>query len=157
MHIYMNLQCTDDNWSYQNVCNMPFVLFSLAVIFIIHLYKNLKFKIIKIRTGYQYAWYFNYSEQLNRAEQNLQLDCMWPAGRRLDIGGLACTFIYMTEDPKKQQWLHQHLLVAVFKGNAASASMLICMAYWLDRVTPIPWGVARLLTSIAVCHLPFAV
>ena len=33
----VNLQCTDDdNRSYRNVCNMSFVSFSLAAIFIIH-------------------------------------------------------------------------------------------------------------------------
>ena len=36
--LQFNLQCTDnDNKSYRNVCNLSFVLFSLAVIFIIRL------------------------------------------------------------------------------------------------------------------------
>jgi len=34
--LQFNLQCTDDdNRSYRNVCNMSFVSFSLAVIFIV--------------------------------------------------------------------------------------------------------------------------
>ena len=37
----INLQCTDDdNRSYRNVCNMSFVSFSLAVIFIIRLFST---------------------------------------------------------------------------------------------------------------------
>jgi len=42
--------------------------------------KNVKFKIIKIRTGCQYVGYFYYSEHLNRAEQKLWLGRMQPAG-----------------------------------------------------------------------------
>jgi len=44
--------------------------------------KNVKIKIIKIRTGCQYASYLHYSENLNRAAQNLRL------GRGLDIAAL---------------------------------------------------------------------
>jgi len=47
--------------------------------------KNVKFKLIKIRTGCHYIGYFYYSENLNWAAQNLQLSCMRPAGRGLDI------------------------------------------------------------------------
>jgi len=42
--------------------------------------KNVKFKIIKIRTGCQYVGYFCYSETLNWAAQNLRLDGMRPTG-----------------------------------------------------------------------------
>jgi len=45
--------------------------------------KNVKFKIIKIRTGCQYVGYFHCSWNLNWAAQNLRL------GRGLDIEGLA--------------------------------------------------------------------
>ena len=50
--------------------------------------KNVKFKIIKIRTGCQYVGYFYNSENLNRAAQNLRLGHMRPAGRALDIADL---------------------------------------------------------------------
>jgi len=41
----INLQCTDDdNRSYRNVCNMSFVSFSLAVIFIIRLFSTSRLK-----------------------------------------------------------------------------------------------------------------
>jgi len=51
--------------------------------------KNVKFKIIKIRTGCQYMGYFYYySEKLNWAAQNLRLGHMRPVGRGLDIAGL---------------------------------------------------------------------
>jgi len=46
--------------------------------------KNVKFKIIKIRTGCKYVGYFYYSENLNWAAQNLRL------GRGLDIAPLNC-------------------------------------------------------------------
>jgi len=49
--------------------------------------KDVKFKIIKIRTGCQYIAYFYYSENLNRAAQNLQLGHMRPVGRGLGIAG----------------------------------------------------------------------
>jgi len=42
--------------------------------------KNVKFKIIKIRTGCQYVGYFYYSENLNWAAQNLELGRMRAAG-----------------------------------------------------------------------------
>jgi len=42
--------------------------------------KNVKFKIIKIRTGCQYVRYFYYSEHLNWAAQNLWLGRMRAAG-----------------------------------------------------------------------------
>jgi len=39
------MQCTDDdNRSCRNVCNMSFVLFSLAVIFIIRLFSTFTFR-----------------------------------------------------------------------------------------------------------------
>jgi len=44
--------------------------------------KNVKFKIIKIRTGCQYVRYFYYSENVNWVSQNLRL------GRGLDTAGL---------------------------------------------------------------------
>jgi len=44
--------------------------------------KNVKFKIIKTRTGCQYVGYFYHSENLNWAAQNLRL------GRGLDIAAL---------------------------------------------------------------------
>jgi len=47
--------------------------------------KNVKFKVIKIRTGCQYVGYFHYSENLNWAAQRLRLGRMGPADRRLDI------------------------------------------------------------------------
>jgi len=50
--------------------------------------KNVKFKITKIRKGWQYVGYFYYSENLNRAAQNLRLGRMRPDGRGLDIAGL---------------------------------------------------------------------
>jgi len=37
--------------------------------------ENVKFKIIKIRTGCQYEGYLYYSENLNCATQNFQLGC----------------------------------------------------------------------------------
>jgi len=42
--------------------------------------KNVKFKIIKIRTGCEYAGYFYCTENLNWAAQNLRLARMRPAG-----------------------------------------------------------------------------
>jgi len=43
------LQCTDDdNRSYRNVCNMSFVSFSLAVIFIIRLFSTSAFRVPKL-------------------------------------------------------------------------------------------------------------
>jgi len=42
--------------------------------------KNVKFKVIKIRTGCQYVGYFSCSENLNWAAQNPQLDRMRPVG-----------------------------------------------------------------------------
>jgi len=50
--------------------------------------KNVKFKIIKIRTGCQYVGYFYYSENLNWAAQNLRLGRMRPEALGLDIAGL---------------------------------------------------------------------
>jgi len=50
--------------------------------------KNVKFKIIKIRTGCQYIGYFNYSENLNWAAQNCRLGHMRPVSRGLDIAAL---------------------------------------------------------------------
>jgi len=47
--------------------------------------KNVKFKIIKIRTSCQYIGYFYYSENLNWATQNLRLGHMRPTGLGLDI------------------------------------------------------------------------
>jgi len=38
--------------------------------------KNVKLKIIKIRTDFEYGGYF-YIENLNWATQNLRLDCGW--------------------------------------------------------------------------------
>jgi len=46
---------------------------------------NVKFKIIKIRTGCQYVGYFYYSEKLIWAARNLRLGHMRPVGRGLDI------------------------------------------------------------------------
>jgi len=44
-----NLQCTDDdNRSYRNVCNMSFVSFLLAVIFIIRLFSTFAFRAPKV-------------------------------------------------------------------------------------------------------------
>ena len=43
--------------------------------------KNVKFKILKTRTGCQYIGYVSYSENLNWGAQNLRL------GRGLDIAG----------------------------------------------------------------------
>jgi len=48
--------------------------------------KTVKLKIVKIRRGCQYIGYFNYSENLNWAVQNLRL------GRGLDIAGLVHWF-----------------------------------------------------------------
>ena len=46
--IIKKLQCTDDdNRSYQNICNMSFVSFSLAVIFIIRLFSTSVFRVLK--------------------------------------------------------------------------------------------------------------
>jgi len=42
--------------------------------------KNVKFKIIKIRTDCQYIGYFYYSKSLDWASQNLRLGHMRPAG-----------------------------------------------------------------------------
>jgi len=47
--------------------------------------KNVKLKIVKIRTGYQYTGYFYYSKNLNWAAQNLRLGHRRPVGRGLDI------------------------------------------------------------------------
>jgi len=47
--------------------------------------KNVKFKIIKIRTDCQYVEYFYSSEHLNWAAQNLRLGRMRPAFHGLDI------------------------------------------------------------------------
>jgi len=41
--------------------------------------KNVKFKIVNIRTGCQFVDYFYYSENLNRAAQNLWQGRMRPA------------------------------------------------------------------------------
>ena len=49
---------------------------------------NVKFKIIRIRTGCQHMGYVYYSENLNWATQNLRLGRMRPEGRGLDIAGL---------------------------------------------------------------------
>jgi len=48
--------------------------------------KNVKFNIIKIRTGCQYVGYFYYRNNLNCAAQNLHLGC------GLDIAGLGNFF-----------------------------------------------------------------
>ena len=50
--------------------------------------KNVKFKIIKTRTGCQYVGYFYYSENLNWAAQNPRLGCMRATGHGLDIADL---------------------------------------------------------------------
>ena len=42
--------------------------------------KIVEFKIIKIRTGYQYVGYFYYSEYQNWAAKNLRRGHMRPAG-----------------------------------------------------------------------------
>jgi len=57
--------------------------------------KNVKFKIIKTRTGCQFAGYLNYSKNLNWATQNLRL------GRGLDIAALDDR-IYMTNFTDKR-------------------------------------------------------
>ena len=49
MSTEVQLQCTDhDNRSYRNVCNMSFVAFSLAVIFIIRLFSTSAFSVPNI-------------------------------------------------------------------------------------------------------------
>ena len=53
--------------------------------------KNVKFKVIKIRTGCQYVACFYYSENLNWAAQNLRLGHTRPEGRGLDIAALKLT------------------------------------------------------------------
>jgi len=50
--------------------------------------KNVKFNIIKIRTGCEYVRYFYYAENLNWAVQKLRLGRMCPESRWLDIAGL---------------------------------------------------------------------
>jgi len=50
--------------------------------------KNIKFKIIKMRTVCQNIGYFSYSENLNWAAQNLRVGCMRPVGLWLDIAAL---------------------------------------------------------------------
>ena len=50
--------------------------------------KNVKFKIIKLRTGCQYVGYFCHSENLNWAAQNPPLGHMRPSDRGLDIAAL---------------------------------------------------------------------
>jgi len=50
--------------------------------------KNIKFMIIKIRTGCQYIGHFYYSEKLNWAAQNLRHGHMRPPGRGLDIAAV---------------------------------------------------------------------
>ena len=51
--------------------------------------KNVKFKIINVRTGCQYIGDFYYSDKLNWAAQNLRLGHMRPVGRGLDIADLS--------------------------------------------------------------------
>ena len=48
--------------------------------------KNVKFKIMKIRTGCQYVGCFYYTENLNWTAQNLRL------GRGLDVAGLVALY-----------------------------------------------------------------
>jgi len=50
--------------------------------------KNVKFKIIKIRTRCQSVGFFCYIENLNWAAQNLRLGLMRPEGRGLGIASL---------------------------------------------------------------------
>jgi len=50
--------------------------------------KNVKFKVIKIRTGCQCVSYLYYCGNLNWLAQNLWLGRMLPAGRGLDMAGL---------------------------------------------------------------------
>ena len=56
--LQFNLQCTDDdNRSYWNVCNMSFVSFSLAVIFILRLFSTSAFRVPN-GVGYAKRWHF---------------------------------------------------------------------------------------------------
>jgi len=58
--------------------------------------KNVKFKVITIRTGCHYVGCLCYSENLNWAAENCRLDRMRPASRRLDIAVLGfCNFIFV--------------------------------------------------------------
>jgi len=50
--------------------------------------KNVKFKIIKIKTGCQYIENFHCCENPKVGRTNLRLGHMWPIGCRLDIAGL---------------------------------------------------------------------
>jgi len=66
--------------------------------------KNVKFKIIKLRTSFQYVEYFYYSQNLNWAAQNLWL------GRGLNIAVLEqqkCNSLYLG---KIQQWYGRVIL-----------------------------------------------
>ena len=54
--------------------------------------KVVKFKIIKIRTGWQCVGYFYYNEHLHWVARNLRLGGMRPAGPGLDITDLSCKF-----------------------------------------------------------------
>jgi len=56
--------------------------------------KNVKFKLIKIRTGCQYVGYTYYSEGLNRAVQNLRLV------RGLDIAVLDLPIVFLSKPGK---------------------------------------------------------
>jgi len=44
-----DLQCTDDNRSYRNICNMPFSSFCLAVIFIGRLFNTSVFRVPNLK------------------------------------------------------------------------------------------------------------
>ena len=49
---------------------------------------NVKLKTVKIRTGFQYTGYFNYTENVNWAAHSLRPGHMRPTGCGLDIAVL---------------------------------------------------------------------
>jgi len=70
--------------------------------------KNVKFKVIKIRTGCQYVGYFYYSENLNWVHKTFDLAAVehsWPKGL-LILKGPIWMFWGGPQQPLTRLWAH---------------------------------------------------
>jgi len=60
----------------------------------------------------------------------LETGVMCMASHRPFLSSLAKKLAGMSGSPKEQQWFHQSLFLAVFRGNAAR--ILACVQIWYD-------------------------
>jgi len=104
--------------------------------------KNVKFKIINIRTGCQSIGDFYYSENLNWAAQNLRLGHMRPVGRGLDIAALVIREGLQGGTPVglPSAFLHKKTVFTVFAFTFAyrvvwiNSCIFVCLPYWIWKM-----------------------